>query len=44
MDSYLDEFEWRFNIRFNDRLFRDTLRALMRSETMPYKNLIERPA
>jgi len=44
MDSYLDEFEWRFNNRFNDRLFRDTLRALMRSETMTYKKLIERPA
>ena len=37
MEAYLDEFELRFNNRFNDRLFQDTLRALMRSESMTYK-------
>lgn len=44
MDKYLDEFEWRFNNRGNDFLFRDTMKALMRSQTMTYKRLIERPA
>jgi transposase-like protein len=44
MDKYLDEFEWRFNNRGNDFLFRDTMRALMRSETMTYKRLTERSA
>jgi transposase-like protein len=39
MDKYLDEFEWRFNNRHNDFLFRDTMRALMRSDTMTYKAL-----
>ena len=43
MDSYLDEFEFRYNNRHNDFLFRDTLKALLRSETMTYKALTERP-
>jgi transposase-like protein len=36
------EFEFRYNKRHNDFLFRDTLRALLRSETMTYKALTER--
>lgn len=44
MQSYLEEIEWRFNNRHNDHLFRDTLRALMRSEVLTYRRLIERPA
>ncbi len=44
MDSYLDEFEFRYNNRHNDFLFRDTLRALLKSETMTYQKLIDRPA
>ena len=36
-----DEFEWHYN---NRHLFRDTLKALLRSETMTYKALTERPA
>ncbi len=44
LDSYLDEFEWRYNNRRNDFLFRDTMLALLRAEKMPYKELIERPA
>ena len=43
-DSYLDEFEWRYNNRRNDFLFRETMLALLRAEKMPYKELIERPA
>ena len=44
LDSYLDEFGWRYNNRHNDYLFRDTLRALFRSDVLTYKGLTERPA
>ena len=44
MDAYLDEFEWRFNNRRNPYLFRDTLIALLKSDNMTYKALIQRPA
>lgn len=44
LDSYLDEFEWRYNNRKNDMLFRDTMLALLKAETMTYKELIQRPA
>src|SRR5438093_7279010 len=44
LDSYLDEMEWRFNNRHNNYLFRDTLRALIKSDVLTYKGLTERPA
>lgn len=44
MQGYLDEVEWRFDNRHNDHLFRDTLRALVQSEVLTYRRLIERPA
>jgi len=44
MQSYLEEIEWRFNNRHNDHLFRDTLRALVKSEVLTYRRLIQRPA
>lgn len=44
MQSYLEEIEWRFDNRHNDHLFRDTLRALVRSEVLTYKRLTARPA
>ena len=40
LDAYLDELEWRFNNRENPFLFRDTLKKLMLSEKMEYKELI----
>ncbi len=40
LDSYLDELEWRFNNRDNPYLFRDTLVKLIKSENLPYQNLI----
>jgi transposase-like protein len=39
LDAYLDEFEWRFNNRNNPNLFRDTILALVESDTLTYKNL-----
>ena len=39
MDAYLDEFEWRFNNRENEFLFRDTLIKLLNSPKMEFKKL-----
>ncbi|HSR08969.1 MAG TPA: IS1595 family transposase [Bryobacteraceae bacterium] len=44
LQSYLDEFEWRFNNRDNAYLFRDTLVRLLNSPKMEYKELIEKSA
>jgi transposase-like protein len=44
LDSYLDEFEWRFNQRDNPYLFRDTLVRLLNSPKMEFKELIEKSA
>ena len=40
LDAYLDELEWRFNNRNNPYLFRDTLRKLIESDNIEYKELI----
>jgi transposase-like protein len=39
LDAYLDELEFRFNNRENPYLFRDTMRALLGSGTLPYHKL-----
>jgi transposase-like protein len=44
MDAYLDEFEWRFNQRDNQYLFRDTILRLLASPKMEFKELIEKSA
>ncbi len=40
MDAYLDEFEWRFNNRDNQYLFRDTLIKLLNSPNVEFKKLV----
>ena len=40
LNAYLDELEWRFNNRENPYLFRDTLLKLIKSDNLPYRNLI----
>ncbi len=40
LGAYLDELEWRFNNRDNPYLFRDTLLKLIRSENLPYEELV----
>jgi transposase-like protein len=40
MDRYLDEFEFRFNNRTNPHLFRDALRKLLASDSLPYQTLV----
>jgi transposase-like protein len=44
LQSYVDEFEWRFNQRDNPYLFRDTLVRLLNSPKMEFKELIEKSA
>ena len=41
MDRYLEELEWRFNNRKNDHIFTDTLRRILNTETLPYRNLVD---
>ena len=40
LDAYLDELEWRFNNRDNPWLFRDTLLKLLKTDNLPYEELI----
>ena len=40
LDRYLDELEWRFNNRSNPYLFRDTLKKLIGSSSLEYRELI----
>jgi transposase-like protein len=39
LDSYIDEFEWRFNGRDNPELFRDTMIRLLNTPKMEFKEL-----
>ena len=42
--AYVDEFQFRFNNRHNEYLFRDTLMKLVSAETLPYSELIAESA
>jgi transposase-like protein len=44
VEAYLDEFEWRFNGRKNPDLFKDTMRRLLNSPKMEFKELIKASA
>lgn len=44
IESYLDEFQFRFNNRENPFLFRDTILKLIGSSNMEYKTLISKTA
>jgi len=41
LNAYLDELEWRYNNRDNPFLFRDTLRQLLSSPNLQYRELVE---
>ena len=40
MDRYLSELEWRFNNRKNDRIFVDTLRRIVTTDALTYRDLV----
>ncbi|MYE46066.1 MAG: IS1595 family transposase [Chloroflexi bacterium] len=40
MDRYLSELEWRFNNRGNDRIFIDTLRRIVTTDVLTYRDLV----
>ena len=40
MDRYLEELEWRFNNRDNPHIFRDTLRRIMHTDNLTYRDLV----
>ena len=44
MDRYLSELEWRFNNRKNPRIFMDTLRRIVRTPHMTYRQLVDKAA
>ena len=44
VQSYLDEFELRFNGRNNPHLYRDTMIRLLNSPKMEFKELIDKKA
>jgi transposase-like protein len=44
LDAYLDEFEWRFNNRENQFLFRDTLIKLLYTPKMEFEKLVSKSA
>ena len=40
MDRYLEEFEWRFNNRKNPHIFMNTLRRMVQTDPMTYRDLV----
>ena len=40
LDRYLSELEWRFNNRDNEHIFLDTLRRIVRTDMLPYRELV----
>ena len=44
LDRYLEELEWRFNNRNNPHIFRDTLQRIVNTDTLTYRNLVDRAA
>ena len=43
MDRYLEETEWRFNNRDNPHMFRDTMRRMLDTATLTYRQLVDGP-
>ena len=44
MDRYLEELEWRHNNRDNPRIFPDTLRQILNTGNLTYRNLVAKAA
>ena len=41
MERYLEELEWRFNNRANPHIFMDTLKRIVRTDPMTYRDLVD---
>ena len=44
IDRYLEELEWRFNNRNNPHIFTDTLRRILTTNALPYRDLVDNEA
>ena len=44
IDRFLEELEWRFNDRSNPRIFTDTLRRILTTNALPYRDLVDKAA
>ncbi len=44
LDRYLEELEWRFSNRKNQYIFIDTLRRIVRTEPLTYRELVGKAA
>ncbi len=44
IDRYLEELEWRFNNRSNPHIFTDTLRRILTTNALPYRELVDNRA
>ena len=40
LDRYVEEMEWRFNNRSNPYMFRDTVRRILRTDPLTYRDLV----
>ena len=40
MDRYLEELEWRFNNRSNPNIFNDTLKRILNTDRLTYRDLV----
>ena len=43
LDRYLEEMEWRFNNRDNPYMFRDTLKRILETPPLTYRELVDGP-
>lgn len=41
LDRYIEEMEWRLNNRNNQHIFRDTVKRILTSDPLRYRNLVE---
>ena len=41
LDRYLEDMEWRVNNRNNPYMFRDTVRRILTTDTLPYRALVD---
>ncbi len=40
LDRYIEEMEWRFNNRNNSHMFRDTVKRILATDPLTYRELV----